>query len=131
MREGSQIMEDAVKGLETTKTSLDLEPCFFSLNVGVSFTNTNAVAKNTHIQEFLESDSDGAAGVTIGETETRFSINTFKLGHFLHMVYANTPEGRKLRVDFDGIFPFDAKDEISGSMKKFNAQLITISEVDE
>jgi hypothetical protein len=102
--------------------------CYFSHNLGVTFDDGNSVAQNPAVLDALASVSPN--DITKEKGQTTFPVDTHGLGHFLHLVYCHTGNGMKLRVEFDGVFPFDAPDE-TGALKRFNAQLLTISEVAE
>lgn len=102
------------------------KPVFFASAMGVSFQDDNSVAKNKALLDFLKKVP--VDDIVKEQNLTSFSINHADLGYFLHSVYCLTPEGKNLQVDFDGIWPFEAKDE-RGDTQQFNAQLVTIREL--
>lgn len=110
--------------VETAATA----PCYYSHNVGVTFKNDDGVAKNPRIVDALA--NLGPDDVTVEGDYTTFSLDTSNFAHFMHCVYCDVPEGKKLVVEFDGIYPFLAPDT-NGVHQKFNAQLVTIKEVNE
>ena len=102
--------------------------CFYSHNVGVTFKDNNSVAQNPVIVDALAKLSP--EDITREDGQTTFPVDTHGLAHFMHLVYCHTGDGMKLRVELDGIFPFDAPDE-HGVTQRFNAQLMSLSEVAE
>jgi hypothetical protein len=101
---------------------------FLSHGFGVSFLDDNSVAQNGAVLEALERIGAVEPGDIVKDNGlTSFTVNAVELAQFLHLVYCSTPEGKKLVVEFDGLFPFQSYDT-SGVSRNFNAQLITISE---
>jgi hypothetical protein len=98
---------------------------FFAQMMGVSFDPDNTIAKNAELINIMKAVPEG--DIVKEQNLTSFSIHHAEMGYLLHKIYCNTPEGMKLNVEYDGIWPFEAKDE-DGSTRVFNAQLITISE---
>jgi hypothetical protein len=100
---------------------------FFSEGMGVSFSDANSIAGNKSILDVLTKVS--ADDIVKENGTTSFTLSHVELGYFLHMVYANCPQDKLVQVDFDGIWPFQAKD-VNGKDQLFNAQLLTIREID-
>lgn len=119
--------ETTTKAESPTSDLAKQAQCFYSHNVGVTFKDNNSIAQNAIILDKL--DSIPPEEITKENGETTFPINTQDFAHFMHLVYCHTSAGMKLRVEFDGIFPFDAPDE-QGTMQSFNAQLVSISEIE-
>lgn len=99
---------------------------FFSHGMGVSFNDDNSIASNKAVLDILTKVS--ADDLVKENGTTSFTLGHQELGFFLHLVYANCPQDKLVQVDFDGIWPFQAKDE-TGKDQNFNAQLLTIREV--
>ena len=103
-------------------------PCFFCQNIGVTFRDDNPVAENPALVEYLMRVKP--EDITKAEGTTTFPVPAALFAHLMHLIYCDAPEDKVVNVAFDGIFPFDAPDE-NGVTRKFNAQLVTLSEADE
>jgi len=101
--------------------------CFYSHNVGVTFKDNNPIATNAVLLDRLASMP--ADHITKENGLTTFPLDTQEFAHFMHLLYCHTGDKMKLKVEFDGIFPFDAPDE-TGTIQHFNCQLVSISEVE-
>lgn len=101
---------------------------YLSHGFGVAFSDDDPIAQNEAIQNALaaiaKADPDD---IVRDQGFTNFTVNVVELPQFLHLVYCHIPEGKRLQVDFDGIFTFQSADEM-GVQRNFNAQLITLSE---
>jgi hypothetical protein len=120
-------MFDAVenKAAQEVVGSVVQKEVYFATGIGVTFEDGNSIANNEAVLNFMELAPEG--DVTRQDGYTSFSVNAIQLGHFLHMTYCSCPEEAKVQVDFDGIHTFEALDD-TGTLQKFNAQLITIRE---
>ena len=113
---------------ETATEGSASETCYYCHNVGVTFRDDNAVARNPALIRFLESVNPEE--ITRVSEHTTFPVNTSKLAHLMHQLYCECAEDKVINVTWDGIFPFDAPD-LDGKMQKFNAQLVTLAEADQ
>ena len=104
---------------------------FLSHGIGVAFSDDNAVSVNAAVLNALEMIEANAPGDIVKDNGlTSFTVGISEFAHFLHLVYCHTPEGKKLVVEFDGLYAFEAPDQ-QGILRNFNAQLVTISEQSE
>lgn len=96
---------------------------WFANGVGVTYREDNDIAKNPVLLDFLgELDAEAIARE---DGYVSFPVDHRQLTHFLHMVYCNASEGKKIQVYFDGTYPIQEAGMV------YNAQLVTISEVAE
>lgn len=99
---------------------------YFSQHVGIIFDTQDGIAKNSFLVEQMNSFPAGSIDTADGQTS--FNVDAAQLGYFMHMMFANMPEGFMLQADFDGIHTFEGQDE-QGQPARFNAQLVTLSQV--
>lgn len=99
------------------------EQVFFANSVGVTYREDNDIAQNPVLLDFLGELE--AEAIARDDGYVSFPVDHRMLTHFLHIMYCNMPENKKLQVMFDGTFP------INDAGKIYNAQLISISEVAE
>jgi hypothetical protein len=116
----------ATSSIQTGEKELGVEVVYFSHNLGITFKDNNGIANNDALLEML--GKANADEITKENGLTTFPVKHSEFAHFLHLLYCATSDAMKVRVEFDGLFPFDAPDE-QGVVRKFNAQLVTISEV--
>jgi hypothetical protein len=107
------------------------EQTFFSNNIGVSIPNDDSISKNAFLVDALAKAKEiNPDSVSVGTTNTTFSVDAASFGYFMHMVYCAVSEGHELSVGFDGIYPFKAKDQ-DDVERNFNGQMVTLREVKE
>lgn len=99
---------------------------YFSQHVGIIFDSKDGIASNPFLVEQMNSFPKDS--IDKSDSQTSFNIDAAQLGYFMHMVFANMPEGFRLQADFDGIHTFEGQDE-QGHPARFNAQLVTLTQV--
>jgi hypothetical protein len=102
------------------------KPVFYSQFVGLIFNNQDGIAKNPAMVDHMNSLPEDSIDTTDGQTS--FNVDSANLGYFMHMLFANMPEGFVLNTAFDGVHTFEAPDE-QGQLVRFNAQLVTVSQI--
>ena len=108
--------------------ALNAAPIFFSQSIGVIFSDSDAIRNNSFLkQEIAKMPKEH---ITKKDGNTSFQVPTAQVGYFMHMMFANMPEGFILQSDWDGIYPFMGEDE-QGNPALYNAQLVTIRQVAE
>ena len=110
-----------------------VDKVYFSNNIGISVSIDDEIAKGDFLKDELTKAKelgDKGDSISINGTHINFTVDASSFAYFMHMLYCSIPEGYKLVVEFDGLYPFEAEDEY-GVQDKFNGQLVTISQVRE
>lgn len=120
-----ELAEAAQTGSDASNVDQDVGICCFAPFVGVTFADSEPIAKYATIVEYM-------ASLDKSEIVQESGLTTFNLPHsdlsrFCHMLYCDCPEDKTVNLKADGIYAFHHEDE-QGVMQKFNAQLFTLSE---